>query len=62
MNSVVIQKSYPKTLEERDHVEENFKLGEWIQTQRKAYKAGKMTQERIDLLEKLPGWSWNTRI
>jgi superfamily II DNA or RNA helicase len=44
-----------------DHVEDGFNLGEWVQTQRKAFKADKIAKERIELLESLSDWSWNTR-
>lgn len=32
--------------------EENIKLGAWIANQRKQYKTGKLTKDRIELLEK----------
>jgi hypothetical protein len=41
-----------------NHIEEGFKLGAWVQTQRKAYRADKIEQKRVDKLEKLKGWSW----
>jgi superfamily II DNA or RNA helicase len=41
-----------------NHIEEGFNLGTWVQTQRKAYRADKIEQERIDKLDKLKGWSW----
>jgi len=44
-----------------NHIEDDFNLGGWVLTQRKACKASKITKERIILLEKLPGWSWDTR-
>ena len=36
-------------------------LGQWVQTQRKAYHKGHLPQERIDCLEALPDWVWNVR-
>lgn len=44
-----------------DHVEDGFNLGEWVLTQRKAFKANKAAKDRIELLESLSGWSWNTK-
>lgn len=44
-----------------DHVEDSFNLGEWVLTQRKAYKSGKVEKYRISKLESLNGWVWNTR-
>jgi hypothetical protein len=34
-------------------------LGIWISTQRTVYTKGTLSQDRIDLLEKLKGWSWD---
>ena len=31
----------------------------WISQQRQTYKSGKMTEERKNLLQKLPGWVWD---
>ena len=36
------------------------KLGMWCQTQRTNKKNGKLSQERIELLEKIPGWFWDS--
>jgi superfamily II DNA or RNA helicase/uncharacterized protein YjiS (DUF1127 family) len=36
-------------------------LSEWIQTQKRSYKANALPQERVQLLEALPGWSWDVR-
>lgn len=35
-----------------------FNLGDWVQTQRNNYKAGKLTQDQILKLELLPNWKW----
>jgi len=34
-------------------------LGVWVKDQRIAYKSGKLSRERIDLLEGLNGWIWD---
>ena len=34
-------------------------LGGWVSTQRCTYKVGKLSRERIDLLETLSGWYWD---
>ena len=36
-------------------------LGNWVGTQRSNYKAGKLSKERIGLLEGLNGWSWEIK-
>ena len=40
--------------------EDGYKLGTWVAVQRSAYKAGKLSQERIARLESLipEGWVW----
>ena len=35
------------------------KLYNWMQEQKKDYKAGKLNAEQISLLEALPNWSWD---
>ena len=35
-------------------------LGPWVNSQRSAYKKGKLSAERIQLLESLGDWSWGT--
>lgn len=39
--------------------EDGFNLGQWVWLQRKVYKRNKLTKSRIELLENLPGWSWD---
>jgi len=39
------------------HVEEGFKLGQWLSAVRSDYKAGLLSQERIDAISKL-GIQW----
>lgn len=41
------------------YLEGDFTLGTWVSTQIYSYKKDKIDQEKIDLLEGLPGWSWN---
>lgn len=49
----------PKT-----HVErfdgEDLKLGSWVTGQRNGRTSGKLTTERVILLNSIPGWVWNT--
>lgn len=35
------------------------KIGDWAETCRRAWRAGKLDKERSQRLEALPGWSWN---
>ena len=36
-------------------------LAQWIGVQRSAYKDRKITSERVELLESIPGWLWSAR-
>jgi hypothetical protein len=40
------------------------RLGRWISDQRKAYRKGlkRLSADRIALLEKLRGWTWNAKV
>ena len=40
------------------HLEDGFGLGVWVSRQRAVYKKGKMSAERIQKLESVPGWLW----
>ena len=48
---------YPKQMGKRDG---ERSLGKWISDKRHEYKWGKLSQERVDALEALPGWEWRT--
>jgi hypothetical protein len=39
-----------------------YNLGFWIDSQREAYKKGKLTAEQQEVLEKLQGWTWECEI
>jgi hypothetical protein len=41
--------------------EDNYNLGNWVQTQQQAYKKGKLSLERQQALEQVPGWVWENR-
>jgi hypothetical protein len=45
------------------HVEtfdgEDIPMGTWVNSRRSDYKKGKLSQDRIDALEALPGWEWD---
>ena len=48
--------SKSKTMKEKKEAE----LYKWMQLQRKNYKNKKLSQEQIDLMEKLPHWKWDS--
>ena len=37
------------------------KIGSWVQSQKRAKKTGKITEQRISLLESVSGWAWSRR-
>lgn len=37
------------------------KIGKWQSDQRHYYKKGKLSQEKIDILNQTPGWKWTSR-
>jgi len=40
---------------------EGYYLGKWVSHQRKYYKSNNLSQERMDLLNEIDGWSWDPR-
>ena len=43
----------------REHLEGKHQLGKWVTRQRSDYKKGKQTEDRVERLESLPGWTWD---
>jgi superfamily II DNA or RNA helicase len=46
---------------QKDCVFNGFQVGAWVTTQRSARSGGELPAERMQRLEALPGWTWNTR-
>lgn len=45
-----------------DYVDQDgFKLGLWVANRRKDYKVGRITPERVEALEAIPGWTWSQK-
>jgi superfamily II DNA or RNA helicase len=42
-----------------DHVEDGYRLGQWVRAQRAASTGSTLAQERVRRLEALPGWTWD---
>ncbi len=40
------------------HIESGSQLGYWVKIQRDFYKSNRVSQDRIQRLEELPGWDW----
>ncbi len=43
----------------KSHTEDGIRIGWWIGTQRKAYKKGALSPERVPRIEAIPGWAWS---
>jgi hypothetical protein len=41
------------------HIEDGFKLGVWVSSQRQVFKDKKLSSEKIKKLQNLSGWSWD---
>jgi hypothetical protein len=42
------------------HIEDGFKLGQWVTTRRAAKRRGRLDAEQVQELERFPGWNWDT--
>jgi hypothetical protein len=42
----------------KDHVEAGYRLGNWVDTQRQAFRRKQLDLEHIRLLDVVPGWWW----
>jgi len=45
----------------RRHFEDEFRLGQWVDSRRADYKRGELSPERREALEALEGWVWTLR-
>ena len=45
---------------QKDHIEDGYRLGGWVANQRRKYTAGRLSANRSERLDELPGWSWDT--
>uniref|UniRef100_UPI0015C42E1C helicase associated domain-containing protein n=1 Tax=Mycobacterium avium TaxID=1764 RepID=UPI0015C42E1C len=41
---------------------DGIKLGQWARDQRRKYRQGRVSAERVARLEALPGWAWSDRL
>jgi superfamily II DNA or RNA helicase len=39
--------------------EGDYRLDTWAQVQRRGYESGTLPQDKIDLIEQIPGWAWD---
>ena len=46
-------------IDNRFKTDDGFALGAWVNAQRRYFKAGELSQNRIEKLENLSGWSWD---
>lgn len=44
-----------------DELVGEVKLGNWVYTQRRDYRRGKLTERKKELLESIPGWQWELK-
>jgi superfamily II DNA or RNA helicase len=42
----------------QSHVEDGYRLGEWVGNQHAAHRAGRLSSDRITRLTALPSWAW----
>jgi hypothetical protein len=59
MENYELLKALNKTPSQAYTTECGVNLGTWCDRQRTAKKKGKLSQHKIDLLEKIPGWYWS---
>lgn len=43
----------------KHHVEDGWKLGVWVHLQRLARRKGRLREDRVHLLNQMPGWLWD---
>ncbi len=46
----------------RDSRDGDFRLGTWVDTQRAAFRHGRIDAARVEQLEALPGWTWTVLV
>jgi hypothetical protein len=59
MNNYELLKKLNKTPSQSYVTKCGIKIGSWCHKQRRNKKKGKISQDRINLLEKIPGWYWD---
>lgn len=42
----------------QQHSEAGYKLGSWVQHRREEWSLGRLTGDRVLMLERIPGWAW----
>ena len=42
------------------HKEGEFSLGQWVKSQRRSKNKGQISEDHVQCLEELSGWTWNT--
>ena len=45
----------------KEHIEDGFRLGSWVGTQRTRYKNNSLAPARIKAFESVKGWVWDAR-